>query len=268
VVSRGGNYILNIGPRGDGSVVEFEAGVLHGTGAWLKRNREAIYGTQPQPFRKLDFGYATLKNDRLFLFVERTPPNGPLKLPGLQNHIRKAYVLGDPAQRLLQYNDAQDQKAIIAPVPLGGGFLPIVVAEFDGDINVVQPAVAPGPDSSVVLTPKTADRFYNMNGEGYYDSPTLRKEQWHFGVNRPGTYRIEVSYKAGKFARLLDIHVGARVYQANLNGRDPGPASIGTIHLEPAKDMTFTVTPALPAERGARLDVELERISLTPSDSP
>src|SRR5260370_41521557 len=48
VVSRGGKYILNIGPRGDGSVVEFEAAVLPGTGAWLKRDRGWINGTQPR----------------------------------------------------------------------------------------------------------------------------------------------------------------------------------------------------------------------------
>jgi alpha-L-fucosidase len=268
VVSRGGNYILNIGPRGDGSVVEFEAAVLRGTGTWLKRNREAIYGTQPQPFRKLDFGYATVKHDHLFLFVEHPPANGRLELPGFQNHIRNAYVLSDPAQRPLNSDDAKDQKAVIAPASLAREFLPVVVAEFDGEIKVVQPAVAPGPENSIVLTPETADRFYNTNGEGYYDSPTLRKEQWHFAVSRPDTYRIQVSYRPGKFARLLDINVGGRVYKANLHGNDPGPAGIGTIQLEPSQDMILTVGPASPAERGASLDVELARISLIPSASP
>jgi alpha-L-fucosidase len=267
VVSRGGNYILNIGPRGDGSVVEFEASVLHGTGAWLKRNGEAIYGTQPPPFRKLDFGYATVKNDRLFLFVEHPPTAGRLKLPGFQNHIRKAYFLGDPV-RLLDYDDAQDRKAVIVPASLRGEFPPVIVTEFDGEIKVLQAAVAPGPENSIVLMPETADRFYNTNGEGYYDSPTLRKELWHFAVSRPGTYWIQVSYRPGKFARLLEINVGGRVYKANLHGNDPGPASIGTIQLGLSRDMTLTVGPASPADRGASLDVELDRISLVPSASP
>ena len=43
IVSRGGNYILNIGPRGDGTVVEFEADVLRGVGTWVKANAEAVY---------------------------------------------------------------------------------------------------------------------------------------------------------------------------------------------------------------------------------
>ena len=79
---------------------------------------------------------------------------------------------------------------------------------------MVQPAIAPGPENSIVLVPATADRFYNTNGEGYYDSPTLRKEQWHFAVSRSGAYRIQMSYRPGKFARLLDISVGGRVCKA------------------------------------------------------
>jgi len=53
VVSRGGNYILNIGPEGDGSVVPYEADVLRGVGDWLKGRGEAIYSTTAEPFRKL-----------------------------------------------------------------------------------------------------------------------------------------------------------------------------------------------------------------------
>ena len=56
VVSRGGNYLLNIGPKGDGSIVDYEAEVLRGAGAWVRKNSDAIYDTSPQPFRKLDFG--------------------------------------------------------------------------------------------------------------------------------------------------------------------------------------------------------------------
>ena len=67
---------------------------------------------------------------------------------------------------------------------------------------------------------------------------------------------------------VLDINLGGRVYRANLHGNDPGPATIGTIQLGPSQDMTLTVSPASPAERGVTLDVELDRISLIPSASP
>ena len=86
VVSHGGNFLLNIGPRGDGSVVEFESEVLKEIGAWLKENGEAIYGTEASPFRE-DFawGKSTRKDNKLYLILSgEYPANGmiELSLPG------------------------------------------------------------------------------------------------------------------------------------------------------------------------------------------
>jgi alpha-L-fucosidase len=266
VVSRGGNYILNIGPKGDGSIVEFEAAVLRGTGEWLKRNREAIYGTEPQPFRKLDFGYATVKDDRLFLFVEKAPSDGELKLPGMQNHLRRAYLLGDSEQRPLVTRDEPFGKSVQAPAA-DGQFLPVVVAEFDGPLKVQQNALRPDSDGRIVLTPESADRFYNRNNEGYYDPATVRKERWYVAIDHPGAYRVEVTYKPGKFSRLLDITVDGRPMPVLLYGDARPPSKGGTVELKPGKDIEVTAAPGSPAERGAFLDVSLESISLIPVDS-
>ena len=82
VVSHGGNFLLNIGPRGDGSVVEFESEVLKEMGAWLKENGEAIYGTEASPFRE-DFawGTSTRKDNKLYLILSgEYPTNGAIEL--------------------------------------------------------------------------------------------------------------------------------------------------------------------------------------------
>jgi alpha-L-fucosidase len=47
VVSKNGNLLLNIGPRGDGSIPEAARDILLEMGAWLKVNGEAIYGSRP-----------------------------------------------------------------------------------------------------------------------------------------------------------------------------------------------------------------------------
>ena len=83
VVSHGGNFLLNIGPRGDGSVVEFESEVLKEIGAWLKENGEAIYGTEASPFRE-DFawGKSTRKGNKLYLILSgEYPADGIISLP-------------------------------------------------------------------------------------------------------------------------------------------------------------------------------------------
>ena len=96
VVSHGGNFLLNIGPRGDGSVVEFESDVLKEIGAWLKVNGEAIYGTEASPFREnFAWGTSTRKGNKLYLILSgEYPANGAieLSLPGYKLQDSKGYL--------------------------------------------------------------------------------------------------------------------------------------------------------------------------------
>ena len=82
VVSHGGNFLLNIGPRGDGSIVEFESDVLKRIGAWLKKNGNAIYATKASPFREqFGWGTATRKDNKLHLILSGNyPENGIIEL--------------------------------------------------------------------------------------------------------------------------------------------------------------------------------------------
>lgn len=76
VVSHGGNYLLNIGPRRDGSVEPFEEEVLLAMGKWLERNGDAIYGSEASPFN-MDFAWGTVtrKENRMHVFLSGTPPS-------------------------------------------------------------------------------------------------------------------------------------------------------------------------------------------------
>ena len=56
IASMGGNYLLNVGPKEDGTILEYEKNVLNGVGNWMKINSEAIYDTQTNPFVKSPWG--------------------------------------------------------------------------------------------------------------------------------------------------------------------------------------------------------------------
>ncbi len=258
VTSRGGNYILNIGPPGTGAVVDYEEQVLRGVGQWLKENGEAIYASDPQPFRDLDFGYATVKGDHLFLFVENQPTDGKLRLPGLRNHLVEAHWLN--SNRSLAVSDGSIS---IYSVP-AGKFLPVIAARFEGKLEVVPRAIQPGADDIIHLTSTSADRFYNENGEGYYDSPTLRREQWHFAVKRAGRYKVTITYKPGRFARLLDVQIGNQIVRANLYGTDKQAVVSDGIALAASEDVLLSLAPAAPRERGAKIDFEIDQVSVAP----
>ena len=82
VVSRGGNYLLNIGPDATGAVVPFEREVLLQIGKWLEENGDAVYGTQPSPFKEeFSWGDVTVKgNDMYLLLTGKYPEEGYIEL--------------------------------------------------------------------------------------------------------------------------------------------------------------------------------------------
>jgi alpha-L-fucosidase len=86
IASKGGNYLLNIGPKGDGSVPAESVQAMQAIGAWMKTNGDAIYATTASPFAKLDWGRCTQKalpggRTRLYLHVFDWPGDGKLIVP-------------------------------------------------------------------------------------------------------------------------------------------------------------------------------------------
>lgn len=97
IASKGGNYLLNIGPKGDGTVPEESVKALEAIGVWMKANGDAIYGTSASPFESLTWGRCTRKilpggNTRLFLHVFDWPADGKLTVP-VPNRPIKASLL-------------------------------------------------------------------------------------------------------------------------------------------------------------------------------
>jgi alpha-L-fucosidase len=94
VISRGGNFLLNIGPRGDGSVVEFEKDVLHKIGIWVQQNSEAIYGTNANPFYfSAKWGDITSSSNALYAFITNTPESKKIKIEGFTGKINSVNLL-------------------------------------------------------------------------------------------------------------------------------------------------------------------------------
>jgi alpha-L-fucosidase len=99
--SRGGNLLMNIGPKGDGTFDSRDVAILKGIGAWIDRNRESIYNTTASPLSLQSFGVTTFKDDKIYLHVFNWPSNGELTVGGIKSNIGKAYFLTDPARKSL-----------------------------------------------------------------------------------------------------------------------------------------------------------------------
>ena len=142
IASKGGNYLLNIGPKGDGSIPPESVKGLRAMGAWMKVNGESVYATTAGPFEKLEWGRATQKrlsngNTRLYLHVFDWPKDGQLIVPLAAGSKAKARVLagGKP----LKIGKANGQLAIAVGASAPDKIATVVALDLDGAPQMVTP---------------------------------------------------------------------------------------------------------------------------------
>jgi len=103
IASKGGNYLLNVGPTAEGEFPEPAVRILHEVGDWMKVNGESIYGTTRDPRGgPPDWGRITQKGSRFYLHVLKWPADGRLVVPLLSRMTTNAFVLAT-SQKLKAY---------------------------------------------------------------------------------------------------------------------------------------------------------------------
>jgi alpha-L-fucosidase len=152
IVSKGGNYLLNVGPMSDGTIPQPSQDVLQTVGRWLKVNGEAVYGAGPTPFgdelgevsktmkdvrgdatafRQTEWRYTT-KPGKLYItfFAE---PRVPFTLPAMKNTVSRAYYLGGDQGAVPVKVHTENGRAILdIERPIPDPMASVVVVEFSG----------------------------------------------------------------------------------------------------------------------------------------
>ena len=143
IASKGGNFLLNVGPKADGTFPEESRERLRDIGEWMDVNGESIYGTEAGPFADVYWGRCTQKSmdgkTRLYLHVFEWPENRRLRIPGIYNSPSKAFMLADETEK--QLDAVRDQDAIVISLP---GSAPdtvnsVVVLDIEGRPDVSIP---------------------------------------------------------------------------------------------------------------------------------
>lgn len=130
IVSKGGNYLLNIGPKGDGSIPQESIESMQAIGKWMAANGESIYGTTASPFDKPAWGRYTAKPGRLFVHVFDWPQDGKLQIPASDRRIARAYLLADPQKRSLKAESGSDSITIQVPSQAPDQNVSVVAVEY------------------------------------------------------------------------------------------------------------------------------------------
>ncbi len=204
VVSKGGNYLLNVGPTSAGVIPTPAVDILEKAGAWLQRNGESIYGVSASPFPQSSWGRSTVHNEKLYLHVFDWPVDGALELEGLRNDVRKAYLLLDSG-RTLQFTKTGDRLSIRLPAAPRNDIDSVVVVETRGQAEAIPPGVAQQPSGAPVrldyvsaVTAGKAVKRYNRLGNYYISKWTDPRDtvSWSIRIAKPNRYQVWITYAA------------------------------------------------------------------------
>ena len=137
IASKGGNYLLNVGPTSEGLFPAPSVERLADVGRWMKVNSLAIYGTTATPFGfelgnevKAKDGYgndtmvssendwrATTKAGKIYLILFKWPVDGKFLAPGLESKVKKAYLLADHKKLKVTQNETGAMISLPAEAP-------------------------------------------------------------------------------------------------------------------------------------------------------
>ena len=155
IVSKGGNYLLNVGPTAEGLIPQASQDILRTVGKWLQVNGEAVYGAGPTPFgeelgepsvrgakdirgdalvyQQIQWRVTTKPGKLYFTFFDE--PRAPFQLPQMRNAAKRAYRLADGAP--VEMKTENGRTALNVPRPILDPMATVVVVEYEG--NKVDP---------------------------------------------------------------------------------------------------------------------------------
>ena len=129
-VSSGGNLLLNVGPKPDGTIPKESVDVLRSVGRWLRRNGGSVYGTERSPFGGTSTGLTTLKGNTLFMHVLRWPGR-EIQFCRIANKVRSVHLLA--TGRELNFQQKGDRLLVRGLSPNAPDRLAtVIVAELEG----------------------------------------------------------------------------------------------------------------------------------------
>jgi len=143
IASKGGNYLLNIGPTAEGLFPNESMQRLKEIGKWMYVNSESIYGTDASPFNKLDWGRCTQEeiNDgtRLYLHIFDWPEDGKLVVPGIYNKPKAVFLLADKNKTPLKVDRMEDALIISIGDKAPDEINSVIVLDIEGKADVNNP---------------------------------------------------------------------------------------------------------------------------------
>ncbi len=210
VVARGGSYMLNVGPKGDGSLPEQAVESLTVSGEWIQAHGEAIYGASASPFDQgFSWGDMTTKGQELYLHVIEWPEAGVLRIADLGAEVVEASLLHDASEVDFTQHGSMLELNLGAQVGRDLPFISVVKLTLDQPAQVANQATQIDGLTPATLLAEMAStegcqhsdyRWMEKFGEwkhDYFISRWASEEAaatWDVNVLEAGDYLVSLEY--------------------------------------------------------------------------
>lgn len=212
IASKGGNYLLNVGPTAEGEIPAPSIERLKQIASWMKTNGEAIYGTTASPFRRLPWGRCTVKKhatgDILYFHVFDWPADGKLTIPGLSAKVAQARTLG--GETVAATNNRQGGITIAVGNQPVDPIATVVALDVGPGWKVESVSLVPGADGTLTLGIDAVElhqsgvnhhiEIESKGGKqnlGYWTNPA-NWIGWAFHTGKPAKYEVTAEISAEK----------------------------------------------------------------------
>ncbi|HTQ38600.1 MAG TPA: alpha-L-fucosidase [Pirellulales bacterium] len=212
IAAKGGNTLLNIGPKGDGMIDENATRILEGIGRWMAVNGDSIHGTSHTPLDRQAWGDSTVKSNTLYLHVFQWPTDGKLVVGNLQGEVVRAYSLADRDLHALKTRRLNESDIeVTVPAAPADPFDTVVVLEMNGPVKgakgrLLATNVAENQLLAFDATPHGKFSYGDGKAGRYFAAGFTKAEDylaWPIRLNAPATFDVSVRYSAGSNTDLL-----------------------------------------------------------------
>ena len=252
--SRGGNLLMNIGPKGDGTFDQPDRKILEGIGKWMEKNGESIYGTKASGLTLQSWGVTTMKKSKLYLHIFRWPTDGKLYIGGLSGDPVSAHLLRVPATKLpiiiLNTTDVYIKLPLKAPDTINTVIVLELKPKSHPDVTVyINDSIrfiAPNSRQDRLLAYDATQQgkgftFGDGKTDRYYIEGWKSKEQnltWDFRTDKAADFKIVIKYLApkesagGSYALNFDDHYTERMVRTTEKNTDVVTEEIFTLDVD------------------------------------
>lgn len=169
IASKGGNFLLNVGPKPDGTIPQPSIDRLAEIGSWMDINSQSIYGTEASPFRRPWWGRCTKKelekgNTRLYLHVFDWPEDKVLLVP-VKNESIQCYALSDYDKKF-DVEKTEEGLVVRLTEESTDEISSVVVLDIKGSPDVPNQNITQDETGSLTLSPEQSD----LENRGYLSS--------------------------------------------------------------------------------------------------